>query len=168
MIKNSFILVALFLSANCLFSQELDYPRLGVGMQANFPAGGLSVKADLTEQHSAQAVIGVFGPFSSYYGRYLFNFNENGEEFKYKPYAFAQAGVYNYDYQTYNMETFQEEDEKETSFGYGLGAGLEWYYLPFTDKLRFNIEIGFGKVNFDFYDFNAITFGGGIHYYFDI
>jgi hypothetical protein len=29
----------------------------------------------LTEQHSAQAVIGIFGPFSSYYGRYIYNFS---------------------------------------------------------------------------------------------
>lgn len=167
MIKNTFLFVALFLSVNSLLSQELDYPRLGVGIQTNFPAGGLSVKADLTERHSAQAVIGLFGPFSSYYGRYLYNFNENGEEFKYKPYLVGQAGFYSYDYQTFNS-SYQVVEDTETSFGYGIGAGLESYYLPFTNKIRLNIELGYGIVSFDSYNFNSLFFGGGIHYYFDI
>jgi len=75
MIKKTFLLVAFVFSSSFLLAQDLSYPRLRVGFQANFPAWVLSVKADLTEQHSAQAVIGIFGPFSSYYGRYIYNFS---------------------------------------------------------------------------------------------
>ena len=168
MIKKTFLLIAFVFSSSLLLAQDLSYPRLGVGMQANFPAGGLSVKADLTEQHSAQAVIGIFGPFSSYYGRYSFNFNETGDDFRIKPYLYGQAGIFNYDYPGFDENTFQLVDETESDFGFGVGAGIEWHYAPFTDKLRFNIEIGYGKVDFEFYDFKSISFGGGIHYYFDL
>lgn len=160
MIKKTFLLFAILLSANSLLSQELSYPRLGVGLQANFPAGGLSVKADITEQHSAQAVISFFGPFSSYYARYLYNFNESGDDFRIKPYAYGQVGIYTYDYTAIS--------EKESNFGFGFGAGIEWHYAPFSENLRFNIELGYGNVDFEFYDFNAISFGAGIHYYFGL
>jgi hypothetical protein len=168
MIKKTFLLIAFVFSSSILLAQDLSYPRLGVGMQANFPAGGLSVKADLTEQHSAQAVISVFGPFSSYYGRYSFNFNETGDDFRIKPYLYGQAGIFNYDYPKFDENTFQLVEETESDFGFGFGAGIEWHYAPFTDKLRFNIEIGYGKVDFEFYEFKSISFGGGIHYYFDL
>jgi hypothetical protein len=93
MIKKTILLIVFVLNSCILLAQDLSYPRLGVGVQGNFPAGGLSVKADLTEQHSAQAVIGVFGSFSSYYGRYSFNFNETGKDFRIKPYVYGQAGI---------------------------------------------------------------------------
>ena len=167
MIKKTFLLIAIVFCVNSLLAQDLSYPRLGVGIQANFPVGGLSVKADLTEQHSAQAVIGIFGPFSSYYGRYSFNFNETGYDFRIKPYLYGQAGIFSFDYKGLN-EQYQLVDETESNLGFGGGAGIEWYYAPFTDKLRFNIEIGYNKVDFSFYDYNSILFGGGIHYYVDL
>jgi hypothetical protein len=103
MIKKTFLLVVFVFSSSFLLAQDLSYPRLGVGFQANFPAGGLSVKADLTEQHSAQAVIGFFGPFSSYYGRYIYNFSESGENLLLKPYVYAQAGIWKYDIESYGL-----------------------------------------------------------------
>tara|TARA_B110000259_G_scaffold34139_1_gene37953 strand:+ start:417 stop:923 length:507 start_codon:yes stop_codon:yes gene_type:complete len=168
MIKKIFLVIAFVFSSSLLLAQDLSYPRLGVGIQTSFPAGGLSVKADLTEQHSAQAVIGIFGPFSSYYGRYSFNFNESGYDFRIKPYLYGQGGLFSYTYKGIDLNTFEVVDETESNFGYGVGAGIEWHYAPFTDKLRFNIEIGYGNVDFAFYDFKSILFGGGIHYYFDI
>ncbi len=157
-----FVFVMVFMTS---YSQESNYPRFGAGFQSSFPSGGLSVKADLTEKHSAQAVIGLFGPFSSYYGRYLYNFTEKGNDFRYKPYAYGQAGLFSYDYQRFDTN-FNSIDDTESVFGFGVGAGLEWYYAPFTEKLKINIELGYGNVNFDFYDFNAFSFGGGIHYFF--
>jgi hypothetical protein len=147
------------------FSQE-NYPRLGVGLQANFPAFGLSAKADLTETHSAQAILGVFGAVSSYYGRYLYNFQEKETQINvtFKPYLYGQAGYYVYDLgKTYNLDI-----DKETAFGFGLGGGMEWYYKPFTKDLKFNFELGYSKVDFTYYDFKSISIGGGIHYYFDL
>jgi hypothetical protein len=165
--KKTFLLLAFLISSTVILSQDLGYPRLGVGAQTTFPAGGLSIKADLTEQHSAQAVIGVFGPFSSYYGRYSYSFQENGNNFRLRPYLYGQAGLFSYDYISFD-QNFQIIEDTENTFGFGFGAGLEYYYAPLTDKLRFNVEIGYGKVDFAFYDFKAILFGVGLHYYFDL
>jgi opacity protein-like surface antigen len=162
MIKKTFLLVVFVFSSSFLLAQDLSYPRLGVGFQANFPAGGLSVKADLTEQHSAQAVIGFFGPFSSYYGRYIYNFSESGENLLLKPYVYAQAGIWKYDYGLSFIE------DSESSFGYGVGGGLEFTYPQLSDKLKCSIEIGYSRVDFLNYNFNSISFGVGLHYYFNL
>lgn len=141
-------------------ADALNYPSIGIGMQFSLPAGGVSLKADITKHHTLQAVVGLFGPYSSYYGRYLFNFKENGNDFKYKPYLYGQAGVFEYDFESFY-------DLSESVFGFGFGGGFEWYYAPFTDRIRFNTEIGYGKVDLEYYDFKSFSFGGGIHYYFD-
>ena len=163
------IFVGLFIlitSFNLVSAQE--YPKFGFGIQANFPAGGLSAKAELTEQHTAQAVVGVFGPFSSYFGRYSYNFPEKQSAIQvaYKPYLYGQAGYYVYDLENYFG--FETGLEKETSFGFGVGAGLEWNYVPFSENLKFNIEVGYSKVDFEYYEFKSIAFGAGIHYYFNL
>lgn len=168
MIKKSLLIVVLISNTLILFAQDLSFPRIGAGMQASLPVAGLSVKADLAPQHSAQVVIGLFGPFSSYSGRYAYNFNEHGNNFKTKPYIYGQAGIFKYDFQEIDLNTFQFIENTEEVFGFGVGAGMEWHYAPFSEKLRFNLEIGYGKVDFKFYDFKAISFGSGIHYYFNL
>lgn len=167
MIKKTLLLITFVLSANFLTAQDLSYPRLGVGFQANFPSFGLSVKADLTETHSVQAIIGISGPFSNYNGRYLYNFTEKGDDFKFRPYLYGQAGIYTYDNASFD-NNLNLIEETESSFGFGFGAGIEWHYEPFTDKIRFIAEIGYGNANLEFYDFSAISFGAGIHYYFNL
>lgn len=166
--KTIFKVVALLLLLTTVSHAQETYPRFGIGLQANFPAGGLSAKAELTETHTAQAVVGIFGPFSSYFGRYAYNFPEKESEVKinYKPYLYGQAGYYVYDFENYlGMDLGVS---KETSFGFGFGAGIEWCYVPFTKDLKFNIEIGYNNVNFDYYKFKSIWFGAGIHYYFNL
>lgn len=162
--NKNFLLILAFVLTTSAFSQDLDYPRLGIGIQGSFPAFGLSAKFDITEQHSAQAVIGTFNTLSAYFGRYSYNFVEEGNDFRYKPYVFGQAGLYTYNYpNTYGITTFQEK-----VFGFGAGAGIEYYYAPLTYKLRMSIEIGYGKAYFDYYRFNSVSFGVGVHYYFEI
>lgn len=165
--KCIFIASIVFFSFNST-AQNLDYPRIGVGLQANFPAGGLSIKGDLTEQHSAQVVIGIFGPFSSYYGRYLYNFKENGENLLLKPYVYGQLGYWKYDLESYYGITGTGFEESSSSIGYGIGGGLEFTYPSLSDKLKYSVELGYSKVDLQYYDFKSITFGVGIHYYFNL
>lgn len=160
--KNYFLSILFILLINNSFAQDLDYPRLGVGFQGSFPAWGLSAKADFDETNSAQAIIGVAGPFSSYYGRYLYNFTESGDNLVIKPYVFAQAGMYSYDY------NYLFSAKTENVFGYGAGSGIEYHFPGLSDKLRFNMEVGYSKVDFKYYNFKSIMFGAGIHYHFNL
>lgn len=157
--KNYFLSILFILLINNSFAQDLDYPRLGIGFQGSFPAWGLSAKADFDETNSAQAIIGVAGPFSSYYGRYLYNFNESGDTFVIKPYVFAQAGMYSYNFMNINTQNV---------FGYGAGGGIEHHLPALSDKLRLNLEVGYSKVDFNYYNFKSIMFGAGIHYHFNL
>jgi hypothetical protein len=99
--------------------------------------------------------------------RYLYNFSEDGKNFRIKPYLYGQVGLWSYDFQSFD-QNFQLIEDTENSFGFGAGAGIEWYYKPLSDKLRFNIELGFGKVDLIYYEWKTTTFGGGIHYYFEL
>lgn len=159
-------LVATF-SISKTLAQE-TYPRFGLGFQASLPAVGISAKADITEKHTAQAVVGIFGPFSSYYGRYAYNFPKkvSSIQIEYKPYLYGQAGYYKYDIDSFLG--LGNQTNSETSFGYGLGAGLEWNYIPISKDLKFNMEIGYGNVKFDYYKFKSLSVGVGIHYYFNL
>lgn len=166
--KNVVILSTALLSM--LFCSNMKaqetYPNYQVGLQTSFPIGGLSAKVNLTETHSAQAVVGVFGPLSSYFGRYLYNFESVDTEWNlaYKPYLYGQAGYYVYDL----GDTFDLDIEKETNFGFGFGGGLEWHLKENFKNLKFNFEVGYNKVDFDYYKFKSIAFGIGMHYQFSL
>lgn len=166
--KNAVILSVTILSM--LFSQKIEaqetYPNYQVGMQTSFPIGCLSAKVNVTETHSAQAVVGIFGPVSSYFGRYLYNFESVDTEWSiaYKPYMYGQAGYYIYDL----GGTFNLDIDKETNFGFGFGGGLEWYFKEHFKNLKFNFELGYNKVDFDYYKFKSISVGVGLHYQFNL
>ena len=123
---NKILLAVLLITGISLKAQKLDFPRLGVGIQTSFPLGGLSGKLDITKQHSAQAIIGIFGPLSIYSGRYLYNFSEDGKNFRIKPYLYGQVGLWSYDFQSIN-QNFQSIEDTENTLGFSAGAGIEWY-----------------------------------------
>ena len=162
--KKLTLLTVLFFVGLLLNSQDLSYPRIGIGLQASFPYGGLSGRADITEQHSAQIIIDLSGRFTSYMGRYLYNFNEQGNEFRYKPYVFGQVGIFNYDYRLDSRHS----NDRDSVFGLGVGGGLEVYYRPFTHRVRLNAELGYNTVEFDYFNYSPIFFGLGLHYYFNL
>lgn len=148
-------------------AQELSHPRIGVGFQSSFPSFGLSGKYDFTEKHTVQAVLGFSGPFTSIYGRYLYNFEEKGDSFVYKPYLLGQVGTYSYKYQTFDGQG-RPINERENHVGFGLGAGLEFHVPEITEAVRLNIELGFNQVGFEFYDYSGFLIGIGGHYYFNL
>jgi opacity protein-like surface antigen len=157
-----FLFISLF--SNILQAQE-SYPNIQLGLQASFPVGGISGKVNVTEKHTGQAVVGIFGPFSSYFGRYAYNFKSEEKNFgNLKPYLFGQVGYYIYDFEGY----FGVPTEKEKSVGFGAGGGIEWNIKNFSDNLKFNIEISYNRVDFELYDFKSIMFGFGIHYQFQL
>lgn len=166
--NNAFILMVFILVVGNLtssYAQE-TFPNYQVGIQTSFPIGGLSAKANITETHSAQAVVGIFGPVSSYFGRYLYNFdnNESNWGLSYRPYLYGQAGYYVYDLGS----TFNVDIDKETNFGFGFGGGIEWHMKEYFNNLKFNLEVGYNKVDFEYYKFKTIAIGVGMHYQFNL
>jgi len=148
------LLGLLFLFNQNTFSQELEF-----GFQASLPSYGLSLKANLNETHSAQVIYGALGIVSTLSGRYIYSFNETNDRFPLVPFVYAQVGSWTYD--------LAAADINESVFGYGFGAGIEFSLGDWiSDRLSTTIELGYGKVDLESYDFKATSFGFGIHYKF--
>lgn len=167
--KKLVCMLLLGISTTTLLAQ--DFPRLGVGYQANFPASGLSVKYDINETHSIQGVLGFLGVINSYFGRYSYHFPERGDGFAFRPYLFGQVGVYVSDAIPTDIERFlqgADSTDKESILGFGAGGGIDFEIKNFIPNLRFSTDISFAQVDFEFADFNTIAFGIGIHYTFSL
>ena len=144
------LIILLIIIPTLSFSQEFS-----VGFQSSFPSYGISLKADFDDKNSAQAIFGAFGTLSTYSARYIYNFNVVGNNIT--PFAYAQAGIWEYDFDALNI--------KESVFGFGFGGGLEFdIFKSFTDGLKSTVELGYGSVNLEYYDFKATTIGFGVHY----
>jgi hypothetical protein len=142
---------------------------LGVGFASAYPGYGLSAKYNFTETHAAQLIVGGasygFGSGSfAISGRYLYNFEEGGSGFVYKPYLYGQVGYYSveFDFGFLGSESFN-------TVSFGVGGGVEFSFDNFVDGLAFSGEVGYVGGSFD----NAIgsgyagfAYGAGIHYYF--
>lgn len=161
---------AILLASVCLvlpLKAQSDKPfhrkTIGVGIQSAFPAFGASVMISPDQQYSIQGILGIFGDLKVYGGRFLYRFNPNQNL---QPYVNGLIGAWSYP--GYKVGTgWRLEKTTETVFGFGAGAGVE-YFLQGLPDLGFNAEVGFGSVKFKEidYNFSAIWFGAGIHYYF--
>lgn len=132
----------------------------GIGAQFAAPAFGISGTADFTDQVSGQAVLGFWGGLQSYFGRVLYQFNE---EEAYDIYGFATAGVWRYS--SFGFSSSQP--------GFGAGVGLEYSWQHLFDSsevppLFGSLELGFVTLGDDLtgYNFSTISYGFGIHYRF--
>lgn len=159
-----FLLLIAFCSTTLSMSAQDNYPNYQIGMQATFPLGGLSGKVNLTENHTAQAVVGLFGPLSSYFGRYAYHFQTKETNWGgLRPYGFGQLGYFKYDFETFGLN-----NSSENNIGYGAGFGIELWNKNFIENLKFSTEIGYNKVNIDAYELKSIYFGFGLHYQFEL
>lgn len=86
---------AALLVASTVSAQETgrvaDEHRYGVGFTATFPSYGLSGMYDVSDQISAQAIIGALGTVSNVSGRVLHRFNQHP---KYDVFGFGSAGMW--------------------------------------------------------------------------
>jgi hypothetical protein len=139
--------------------------KVGVGFQFSFPAWGLSGKYNVTDKFAVQGVFGFFGSLKTYAARGLY-------KFKVKPqlgvYGYGMVGAFSYKgfELNYNSSNFLDE-RTETVVGFGAGAGVE-YFFKGLEEIGWNLEIGFGSINFDQvdYNFSMIMIGAGAHYFF--
>jgi hypothetical protein len=132
--------------------------KFGVGFQGTWPAYGLSGMMDVTEDISAQAIIGFFGSLNTFAARGLYKFQK---EDYWNLYGFGMVGVWSYSVGSLS----------ETVPGFGLGGGISYDWRAFDENLPpifWNLELGLGFVNFDEvdYSFSTVLFGAGLHYRF--
>ncbi len=147
-------------TASAQYNDFGELKKVGVGFQSSFPVYGISGIYNLNEQMSGQAVIGFFGTVKIFSGRFLYKFKRQDNL---NVYGYGMLGAFMHK----SWVTLEGKDKTETILGLGAGVGIEYYFdgLP---EIGWNAEIGFGLVDFDYYDFSAIMFGLGAHYYFDI
>lgn len=72
-------------------------------------------------------------------------------------------------YPYYGWEGWNYKEKTESVMGFGAGAGIEydWRALsPNLPPIRWNAEIGLGRVGLEYYNFSTLMFGVGGHYRF--
>lgn len=147
--------------------------RYGVGFQTSFPAYGVSGMYNVNEKSSIQAVLGPFGDLKTFACRVLYRFNRKTFPHTYNVYGYGMLGFWSYTHYGYYhwdpyWRYYRWGKKTETVVGFGAGAGLEYFFEDFLPEVGWNLEIGFGIVDFKevAYDFSAFMFGIGAHYYF--
>ncbi len=149
-------------------SQEISEPKaFGVGLAYAFPAYGVSAKYNFTETHTGQIILGGasygFGTGSfAAAGRYIYNLEDHGDFFIFRPYGYGQVGYFSV---KYNI-LFDEESYNTVSFG--VGGGIEFTFDGIIEGLYFNSELGYvsGSFNDGIGSFGGFSWGGGVHYRF--
>ncbi len=126
--------------------------KFAVGMDAIFPIYGASGKYWFSDILGAQAIFSLTGNLTMYGGRILYKFNEGENHYLY---GAILAGNW----------TYRWGSGSESVFGFGLNVGIE-YFTNFIPSLGFTLEIGYGSVKLRNYDYRALSYGAGIHYYF--
>jgi len=142
---------------------EREQKTIGVGLQASFPVYGASIMINTQSNISIQGILGAFSTLKMYGGRVLYRFETKKNL---QPYVYGLLGAWSYE--GYKIGSgWSLEKTTETVFGFGGGGGVEYFFEGLPD-LGFNAEVGFGSVKFKDidYNFSAISFGAGMHYYF--
>ena len=153
----------LVLAASPLVAQYDHHSgSIGIGGQAVFPAIGASIIVDAHETIGLQGILGVFGDLKIYGGRVIYRFTEFESV---RPYAYGL--VAGWSHRGYAEDLSKRKTEIVP--GYGVGGGIEFSKPERIPGAVFSAEIGYGTVKFKDvdYDFAAITYGVGIHFFFN-
>ena len=145
-------MVALVLLTSTTFAKEGD-KYLGLQWY------GLSGKYDITDNLSAQAIVGLWGyaGLTSVTGRINYKFKEQNF---YSLYGYGSVTSWSWSNSLYD----------ETVFGFGAGAGAE-YDIRGIDRnfipLFISVDLGLQVASFKYYGgFGGLGLGLGIHYKF--
>ncbi len=140
--------------------------KIGLGFQTAYPFFGLSIKYKIVDSFSLQSIIGILFDTKLTSLRALYHFSTTESS---TAYCFGQIGQYSIT----GLRIDDDFDFRETTekiFGYGFGLGLEYHFeeVNYNIPVWANIEVIYGNLNFKEVDFEAqaITIGGGLHYYF--
>ncbi len=133
-------------------------------MQSSFYTHGLSAKFKINDYNTAQGVISLLGPYSSYTGRYIKGFSEKdvGSSVEVQPYVMVMGGLH-----TVTVSNYQGQNSvTSSSFGYGIGGGIAWKFSSF-ENFEISNEIACTNVATALtgYNWSYIHYGFGLHYY---
>jgi hypothetical protein len=138
---------------------------LGIGLQTTYPFSGASVKYKFSKFLSVQGMLGLLFESNQTSFRALYHFNAKDD---YTTYMFGQFGQY-------SVTGFRIDDRfrlkkvEEKLWGYGYGVGVEYNVRSIASSLPvwINIELVYGALKFKkiALKLNALTIGGGVHFY---
>ena len=161
------VAVMLLLASSIAVGEEEKDTRFGIGFQGSFPAWGISGVADLNESVAIQGVFGMFGDLKTYAGRGILRFSKGTY---WNTYGYGMGGVWTYTgYEFDDDWTLRETTQTVPGFGAGVGLEYDWRaWSPNMPPVRWNLEIGFARVEFDEvdYDFSSLMVGAGLHFRF--
>ncbi len=136
---------------------EIGNGEYAIGFQSGLASYGLVGRVGITDEISAEAVLGFFGVLSHYGVRGLYTLKD---EDYWNAYAFGTAGFLTWD------GLFKDE----SSVVFGGGVGIEYDWQAFNEDLppiSWNLELGLGVApGFDDYSFSAFGIGAGLRYKF--
>jgi hypothetical protein len=140
--------------------------NFGLGIQSSFYTHGISAKFKMNDFHAVQAVVSLLGPYSSYSARYMKSFEEHdlGSSVELQPYVVGMGSLHTITVPNY----LGQNTTVSSSFGYGIGGGVSWKFSSF-ENFEISNEIAWTTIATPFYsgyNWSAIHFGFGLHYYF--
>ena len=162
------VFILLLAQSSVLAQEEGKYK---IGFMASFPSYGLSGIMKINDKVSVQGILAPMGDLSSYSVRGLYKIQE---EETWHTYSYGSIGIWKHEYEEvvnssnyYNLTT---ETKTESAVGFGAGVGIEydwsiWYGEDFP-PISSSLEIGFGSVGLDNYEYSAISIGAATHYKF--
>ena len=157
------VFILLLAQSSVLAQEEGKYK---VGFMASFPSYGLSGIMKVNDKVSVQGILAPMGDLSNYSVRGLYKIEE---EESWHTYGYGSIGLWTHTYTDYS-NSYGGEDETESAVGIGAGVGIEydwsiWYGEDFP-PISSSIEIGFGSVGLDNYNYSSISIGAATHYKF--
>lgn len=157
--KKNFLLTLFLAIASIGYSQNF-----GLGIQSSFYTHGISAKFKMNDYHALQAVVSLYGPYSSYSARYMKSFEEHdlGSSVELQPYIVGMAGLH-----TINLPNYIGNSKTSSSLGFGIGGGVNWRFSSY-ENFEISNEIAWTTIATPFYagyNWSAIHFGFGLHYY---
>ncbi len=159
----SSIVLGAFIASGSATAKPLKNGKFGVGLSTSgaFGSFGLSAKKELTEDISAEVILGFLGTYTNFGAKGIYKFQKDAQ---YDLYGYGSLSYWSYDYGSrfyYNGRDYGTT----TGIGFGAGAGIEYDVSP---DITVNGELGFNAVNWD-YGYNGMgvfNIGLAAHYWF--
>ena len=119
----------------------------------------------MNDYNAIQGVVSLLGPYSYYTARYMKSFQEHdlGSSVELQPYIVGMGSLH-----TIAVPNYLTNSQVSSTFGYGIGGGVSWKFDTF-DAFEISNEIAYTNIVTPFYtgyNWSAIHFGFGLHYYF--